>query len=74
MSEIPLQGYAELGMIYYFTAGEKEVRCWTLLGGSLAPQVFPVTLFLPRIVPITLFVYPALGQHTSQRRVTRPPM
>lgn len=25
-------------MIYYFTAGEKEVRCWTLYGGSLAPQ------------------------------------
>ncbi|KAJ1495600.1 hypothetical protein T484DRAFT_3355481 [Baffinella frigidus] len=32
------QGYTELGMIYYFTAGEKEVRCWTLLAGSLAPQ------------------------------------
>ena len=25
-------------MIYYFTAGEKEVRCWTLYSGSLAPQ------------------------------------
>lgn len=27
-----------LDLIYYFTAGEKEVRCWTVLNGSLAPQ------------------------------------
>lgn len=32
------QGYKELNLIYYFTAGEKEVRCWTLYSGSLAPQ------------------------------------
>jgi len=24
--------------MYYFTAGEKEVRCWTLIKGSTAPQ------------------------------------
>jgi len=29
------QGYKELNLIYYFTAGEKEVRCWTLQSGSL---------------------------------------
>lgn len=23
---------------YYFTAGEKEVRCWTFVDGTLAPQ------------------------------------
>ena len=33
-----VQGYKELNLIYYFTAGEKEVRCWTLYEGSLAPQ------------------------------------
>ena len=33
-----VQGYKELNLIYYFTAGEKEVRCWTLYNGSLAPQ------------------------------------
>ena len=32
------QGYKELNLIYYFTAGEKEVRCWTLYNGALAPQ------------------------------------
>ncbi|KAI9222171.1 P-loop containing nucleoside triphosphate hydrolase protein [Blastocladiella britannica] len=31
-------GYAALDLIYYFTAGEKEVRCWTVRRGALAPQ------------------------------------
>jgi obg-like ATPase 1 len=31
-------GYEQLNLIHYFTAGEKEVRCWTLQRGSLAPQ------------------------------------
>uniref|UniRef100_A0A7S2QU02 Obg-like ATPase 1 n=1 Tax=Chlamydomonas chlamydogama TaxID=225041 RepID=A0A7S2QU02_9CHLO len=33
-----VQGYKELDLIYYFTAGETEVRCWTILKGTLAPQ------------------------------------
>ncbi|KAG1659337.1 hypothetical protein FOA52_008391 [Chlamydomonas sp. UWO 241] len=32
-----VQGYKELDMIYYFTCGETEVRCWTILRGCLAP-------------------------------------
>ena len=32
------QGYKELNLIYFFTAGEKEVRCWTVYNGALAPQ------------------------------------
>lgn len=24
--------------MYYFTAGEKEVRCWTVQSGATAPQ------------------------------------
>lgn len=31
-------GYALLRLITYFTAGEKEVRAWTILQGTLAPQ------------------------------------
>ena len=31
-------GYSELNLIYFFTAGEKEVRCWTVQAGALAPQ------------------------------------
>ena len=34
-----VQGYKELDLIYYFTAGETEVRCWTIIKGCLAPQV-----------------------------------
>jgi GTP-binding protein YchF len=31
-------GYRLLGLISYFTAGEKEVRAWTIRQGSRAPQ------------------------------------
>ncbi len=31
-------GYALLGLQTYFTAGVKEVRAWTIKGGSTAPQ------------------------------------
>ena len=30
--------YALLGLMTYFTAGEKEVRCWTIKKGWKAPQ------------------------------------
>ena len=30
--------YALLNLITFFTAGEKEVRAWTVIGGALAPQ------------------------------------
>jgi len=31
-------GYRQLNLMYYFTAGEKEVRCWTVRKGATAPQ------------------------------------
>lgn len=31
-------GYRLLGLLTYFTAGEKEVRAWTVRSGSTAPQ------------------------------------
>ncbi len=31
-------GYGLLGLLTYFTAGEKEVRAWTVRDGSTAPQ------------------------------------
>ena len=31
-------GYRLLGLQTYFTAGEKEVRAWTVLRGATAPQ------------------------------------
>ena len=38
MPKMITQGYRELQLIYFFTAGEKEVRCWTVQDGALAPQ------------------------------------
>ncbi|KAJ3213945.1 hypothetical protein HK099_007102, partial [Clydaea vesicula] len=38
LPKIVTQGYNVLNLIYYFTAGEKEVRCWTIPNGALAPQ------------------------------------
>ena len=31
-------GYSLLGLISYLTAGEKEVRAWTIENGTKAPQ------------------------------------
>lgn len=31
-------GYEGLGMIQFFTAGEDEVKCWTIFRGIKAPQ------------------------------------
>jgi GTP-binding protein YchF len=31
-------GYNVLNLQYYFTAGEDEVRCWTIPGGASAPE------------------------------------
>ncbi|KAL0482417.1 Obg-like ATPase [Acrasis kona] len=38
LPKIITNGYTQLGLIYYFTAGETEVRCWTIREGCLAPQ------------------------------------
>ena len=35
-------GYALLGLQSYFTAGEKEVRAWTVMKGATAPQAAAV--------------------------------
>ena len=31
-------GYKELNLIYFFTAGDKEVRAWNIYNGSTAPE------------------------------------
>ncbi len=38
VNRVILAGYKLLNLITYFTAGEKEVRAWTVLEGSKAPQ------------------------------------
>jgi len=38
MNKIIHTGYSALRLIHYFTAGEDEVKCWTVRKGCLAPQ------------------------------------
>jgi obg-like ATPase 1 len=38
LSKIITEGFLKLGLQYYFTAGEKEIRCWVVQKGTLAPQ------------------------------------
>ncbi|KAF1949047.1 hypothetical protein CC80DRAFT_497812 [Byssothecium circinans] len=38
LDKIITEGFTKLGLQYYFTAGEKEIRCWTIPRNCLAPQ------------------------------------
>jgi len=38
LAKIVRTGYAALELIYFFTAGHDEVRCWTIKRGTKAPQ------------------------------------
>jgi len=38
INKIIRTGYKCLDLIYYFTSGEDEVRCWTIRDGTKAPQ------------------------------------
>ncbi len=38
LDQVIHEGYALLDLITFFTAGEKEVRAWTIRKGSLAPE------------------------------------
>jgi len=38
LSKIVVTGYKALNLCYYFTAGEDEVKAWTILKGTKAPQ------------------------------------
>eukprot|EP01101_Sappina_pedata_P000630 TRINITY_DN10829_c0_g1_i1.p1 TRINITY_DN10829_c0_g1~~TRINITY_DN10829_c0_g1_i1.p1 ORF type:complete len:403 (+),score=244.19 TRINITY_DN10829_c0_g1_i1:49-1257(+) len=38
LAKIITTGFKALNLVYFFTAGEDEVKCWTIRQGSLAPQ------------------------------------
>ena len=38
LDKLVVASYSLLGLISYITAGEKEVRAWTIKKGTLAPQ------------------------------------
>jgi len=38
IAKITQAGYNHLQLVHYFTAGEDEVKCWTIRKGTKAPQ------------------------------------
>ncbi|KAI8612221.1 P-loop containing nucleoside triphosphate hydrolase protein [Chytriomyces sp. MP71] len=42
LPKIITTGYRDLNLVNFFTAGEKEVRSWTVYGGALAPEAASV--------------------------------
>ena len=64
-------GYKNLQLIHFFTAGEDEVRCWTLRDGSKAPQAGGVihTDFEKLFVCAEIMTYAALEEHGDEGSV-----
>ncbi|ORY38658.1 hypothetical protein BCR33DRAFT_700488 [Rhizoclosmatium globosum] len=42
LPKIITTGYSQLNLVNFFTAGEKEVRAWTVYGGASAPEAASV--------------------------------
>ena len=64
-------GYELLGLETYFTAGETEVRAWTIPKGSKAPQAAGVihTDFEKGFIKADVFHYNDLMKHKSEQAV-----
>lgn len=64
-------GYKLLGLQTYFTAGEKEVRAWTIHQGDLAPQAAGVihTDFERGFIKADVYHYDDLMKHKSEAAV-----
>jgi GTP-binding protein YchF len=64
-------GYDLLGLITYFTAGEKEVRAWTIIKGTKAPQAAGKihTDFEKGFIRAEVFHYDDLMRHKTPQAV-----
>jgi len=64
-------GYKNLRLIHFFTAGEDEVRSWTLRDGAKAPQAGGVihTDFEKLFVCAEIMKYTDLEEHGSELEV-----
>lgn len=63
LPKIITTGFRAVQLIYFFTAGEDEVRCWQIRRGTKAPQV-PVPLICRAPPPACslLLPMPSLGE------------
>ena len=64
-------GYNTLNLIHFFTAGEDEVKCWTIRKGTLAPQAAGVihTDFERGFIWAEVFTYADLEELGSEAEV-----
>jgi len=64
-------GYDLLGLVTYFTAGEKEVRAWTITKGTKAPQAAGKihTDFEKGYIRAEVFHYDDLMKHKTEQAV-----
>jgi len=64
-------GYDLLGLLTYFTAGEKEVRAWTITRGTKAPQAAGKihTDFEKGFIRAEVFPYDDLMKHRTEQAV-----
>ena len=65
------KGYSLLGMQTYFTAGEKEVRAWTIRKGFVAPQAAGVihTDFERGFIRAEVYSYDDLLEYKSEKAI-----
>lgn len=68
MQRIIRTGYKTLDLIYFFTAGEDEVRAWTIREGAKAPQAAGVihTDFEKGFICAEIMKYDDLMQYGSE--------
>lgn len=64
-------GYSALQLIYFFTGGEDEVKCWTIRKGTLAPQAAGTihTDFEKGFICAEVMKYVDLKEHGSEGAV-----
>lgn len=71
LSQIAREAYRTLGLQSYFTAGEKEVRAWTVTVGATAPQAAGVihTDFERGFIRVEVYSLEDLETHHSEKEI-----
>ncbi len=71
LAVVARQAYRTLGLQSYFTAGEKEVRAWTVSVGATAPQAAGVihTDFEKGFIRVEVYSLPDLEMHKTEKDI-----
>jgi ribosome-binding ATPase YchF (GTP1/OBG family) len=71
LSVLAREAYATLGLESYFTAGEKEVRAWTIKKGATAPEAAGVihTDFERGFIRAEVYTLSDLEEHENEAAI-----